>query len=224
MRLRFRIMAALLCATSVSPLLAGDDPLTLFATHFGDDVTKALGDGPEITFPLWCRITVKRLVSGREVSFTAKEYWLENYATKSSKSAEPNAMWKKRPYAQLAKCAEAQALRKAFPEVGAQATADELEGQQIVEHDITPPARHVAMPRAKAAPVSDAQLVDADPASAPEAPINTAGLASKGEKAFLVRRAGDKNIDLKEVCAASGITDFENLTTDGFQVLKEALK
>jgi hypothetical protein len=40
-------------------------------------------------------------------------------------------MWLRRPYAQIAKCAEAQALRKAFPEVGAQPTADEMEGKSL---------------------------------------------------------------------------------------------
>jgi len=104
--------------------------------EYGEDITMKLGE-VEITFPKWCRITVKRLMSnGAIVEFTAKELWMENYATKSNKTNEPNAMWKRRPYAQLAKCAEAQALRKAFPEFGAQPTADEMEGKEL---DITPP-------------------------------------------------------------------------------------
>jgi hypothetical protein len=41
-------------------------------------------------------------------------------------------MWTKRPYGQIAKCAEAQALRKAFPEMtGSQPTADEMEGKPL---------------------------------------------------------------------------------------------
>ena len=39
-------------------------------------------------------------------------------------------MWAKRPFGQLSKCAEAQALRKAFPDTtGSQPTAEEMEGR-----------------------------------------------------------------------------------------------
>ncbi len=101
--------------------------------EFGPDITESIG-GQEITFPAWCRVTVKRLLAtGQIVDFTAKEIWKENYAVKGGKekSVAPNAMWTKRPYGQLAKCAEAQALRKAFPEIGAQPTADEMEGKSF---------------------------------------------------------------------------------------------
>ncbi len=104
--------------------------------EFGEDVTKTLG-GVEITFPAWCKVVVKRLLeNGTVAEFAATERWIENYAIKGGKekSIAPNTMWMKRPYAQLAKCAEAQALRKAFPEFsGAQPTADEMEGKTLNE-------------------------------------------------------------------------------------------
>ncbi|BAO04709.1 putative phage recombination protein [Ralstonia phage RSK1] len=101
--------------------------------EFGPDKTEVIG-GVEITFPQWCRVTVsRRMPSGDIVKFTASEFWKENYAVKGGKekSIAPNLMWQKRPYGQIAKCAEAQALRKAFPEVGSQPTADEMEGKTL---------------------------------------------------------------------------------------------
>ena len=111
--------------------------------EFGPDVTEKIG-GVEITFPQWCRVTVKRrLATGEVVDFAAKELWKENYAVKGGqeKSIAPNAMWLKRPYGQIAKCAEAQAFRKAFPEMASAYTAEEMEGKELGgERDITPPA------------------------------------------------------------------------------------
>lgn len=105
--------------------------------EFGPDTTEKIG-GQEITFPAWCKVSVKRLLpNGAIVEFAATERWKENYAVKGGKekSVAPNAMWTKRPYGQIAKCAEAQALRKAFPEMtGSQPTADEMEGKPL-EYD-----------------------------------------------------------------------------------------
>lgn len=91
----------------------------------------------ELVYPEWCRMTVRRVVAGTVVEFTAIEYWIENYA--STRDGAPNEMWAKRPFAQLAKCTEAQALRRAFPEaVGSQPTADEMEGKHLVDVEALP--------------------------------------------------------------------------------------
>lgn len=99
--------------------------------EFGPDVTQRLGDF-DVTFPQWCKYTVcKMMPGGLVVEYSAKEYWIENYATAGRDTTAPNAMWKKRPYGQIAKCAEAQALRKAWPEIGQQPTAEEMEGKTL---------------------------------------------------------------------------------------------
>ena len=108
--------------------------------EYGPEVSVKLG-GVDVIYPEWCRVTVKRqMASGQIAEFTANERWLENYATASKDSAAPNAMWKRRAFAQLAKCAEAQALRKAFPEVGSMPTSDEMEGKSFDEaaRDVSP--------------------------------------------------------------------------------------
>lgn len=57
--------------------------------------------------PTKASVTVYRFINGNRVSFTASARWNEyNCGT---------PIWKKMPYLMLAKCAEALALRKAFP-------------------------------------------------------------------------------------------------------------
>lgn len=117
--------------------------------EFGPDTTDTIG-GQEIVFPAWCRVTVKRrLPTGEIVEFTAREFWRENYAVKGGKekSIAPNAMWTKRPYGQIAKCAQAQALRLAFPELGSAPAAEEMEGKPM-----------------------DANYIEAEPPAPPAAP------------------------------------------------------
>lgn len=96
--------------------------------EFGPDVTDKI-DNVQVTYPRWCRVTVSRIVQGEVRHFTANERWLENYATAGRDTEAPNKMWRKRPYGQLAKCAESQALRMAFPEFSGGYTAEEMEGK-----------------------------------------------------------------------------------------------
>lgn len=101
--------------------------------EFGPMVDATIG-GAHIVYPEWAKVTVKKtMANGFVAEFTAVEYWIENYAVKGGqeKSVAPNAMWSKRPRGQIAKCAAAQALRLAFPEMGAQPTAEEMEGKTL---------------------------------------------------------------------------------------------
>lgn len=115
--------------------------------EFGPMITETIS-GVQIIYPEYARCTVKRsLDNGVIAEFSAIEYWMENYAVKGGKekSNAPNSMWAKRPRGQIAKCAQAQALRIAFPELGAAPTADEMEGKTLhqEEIDITPSAPEV---------------------------------------------------------------------------------
>ena len=96
---------------------------------FGPDVTDKIGT-MNITYPEWAQCTVYRIVQGASCTFVGdRVYWRETYASKGA-DPTPNKMWAKRPRGQLAKVAEANALRIAFPEeAGADYTAEEMEGQ-----------------------------------------------------------------------------------------------
>jgi phage recombination protein Bet len=105
--------------------------------EFGPDVTENIA-GVSVTYPKWCKVTAKRRMNDGNNSvaeYTATEFWKENFA--STKTGAPNSMWIKRAYGQLAKCSEAQALRKAFPDlIGNQVTSEEMEGKSFDTNDM----------------------------------------------------------------------------------------
>lgn len=111
-------------------------------TEFGPDVTMKLGS-VEITFPEWAQVTVYRMIDGQRVAFEGPQvYWLETYAERKRNDPSPNSMWAKRPRGQIDKCAEAAALRAAFPEeVGNEYCAEEA--HSIVLGESTPAPRRV---------------------------------------------------------------------------------
>jgi phage recombination protein Bet len=60
--------------------------------------------------PKWASVTVYRLTGGARFPYTATARWLEYYPGDAQ-----GMMWRKMPHTMLGKCAEALALRKAFP-------------------------------------------------------------------------------------------------------------
>jgi phage recombination protein Bet len=204
--------------------------------EFGPDVTETIG-GQQITFPNWCRVTVKRrLPTGEVVEFNAKEFWKENYAVKGGKdkSIAPNAMWTKRPYGQIAKCAEAQALRKAFPEIGSEPTADEMAGKSLHEDEtiidastgeITGRKPAVSMPARKPAPAAEAATdVPSKPAATQASTDGTP--CTTGEIAYINKKITSRNAAIADVFESAGLPrrdTLDGLNKDEFNALKDVL-
>jgi len=108
-------------------------------TEYGPIIEEELG-GINVRYPEWAQCTVYRLIAGQRVAFVGpKVFWIETYATAKRDTKAPNSMWAKRPRGQLEKCAEAAALRRAFPEeIGNEYAAEEVEGQAFGQvRDIT---------------------------------------------------------------------------------------
>ncbi len=92
-------------------IIVGIDGFRLIATRSG---AYAGSDEPQFDevdgLPTKATITVYKIVQGIRSGFTSSVRWSEFYPGDAQ-----GAMWRKMPFGQLGKCAEAQALRKAFP-------------------------------------------------------------------------------------------------------------
>jgi len=104
-------------------IITGIDGYRLIADRTGK---YAGSDEPEFddeTNPTKATVTVYKLVGGVRCPFTASARWAQYYPGDSQ-----GFMWRKMPHHMLAKCAEALALRKAFPaELGGLYTKEEMD-------------------------------------------------------------------------------------------------
>lgn len=96
-----------------------------------DAVFPADDDG----LPKWASVTVYRLTNGQKYPYTATARWTEYYP-----GDQQGHMWRKMPHTMLGKCAEALALRKAFPKQLQGLYARE-EMDQAAARDTVPPPR-----------------------------------------------------------------------------------
>lgn len=85
-----------------------------------------------ITFPEWAQITVYRMIDGQRCAFVGPKVRFTETFSGTKGLRVPNARWQMAPFQMLEKCAEAAALRRAFPEeLGDEATAEEMEGREM---------------------------------------------------------------------------------------------
>lgn len=134
------------------------------APIFGPLVEMEFGKATH-SVPEFCTVTVYRIVNGQRVAFTHTEFFEE--ACNTTKDGNLNSMWTKRKRGQLSKCAEAGALRKAFPEEsGGIITAEEAADDHM--RNVTPAAKTLGN-------VTHKTLADpyAEPETAPEEPQPT---------------------------------------------------
>jgi len=119
-------------------------------------IASANPDGDFVVAPRWAKITVYRLVGGKtKAAFSHTEYFGE--ACARTRAGLINSMWCKRPRGMLAKCAEAGALRKGFPEeLGGIMSADEMIGRDAEDR---PQAEVIPGPEEVAAAVGAADVV-----------------------------------------------------------------
>lgn len=104
-------------------------------------ITEPEFDTEDEQYPNWARVTVYRYGRDNEkIPYAAKARYSEYVQTK--KDGTPNHMWATKPYIMLGKCAEALALRKAFPdELSGMYSDEEMEQADNEQKAAKPPVQ-----------------------------------------------------------------------------------
>ena len=171
-----------------------------------DDATY---DSEESEHPKKASVTVYRIINGIRCPFTATARWLEyaqiyekdeyidNRKT-GKKITVLGPMWKKMPYLMLAKCAEALALRKAFPNdlTGLYTNEEMAQADNVIQHvdvEVTPVSNTQSLPANQ--PVQKTLPVQAVPATptkktCPNCKIEHTGQYATCYNCYMMKRNG----------------------------------
>lgn len=115
-------------------------------------------EGPN-GLPTSATVSVYKVIGGVRCAFTATAHWSEYCQT--TKDGRPMGLWAKMPHRMLAKCAEALALRKAFPQDLAGVYTSEEMSQADSETRVTAP--NAIESRVVEAEVSTSDVETAEP-------------------------------------------------------------
>lgn len=134
---------------------AGADPCAYGPEEVLTFTGKPKDSAPERTVtlkvPRWAQLTLYRMIQSQRVPMPGpRVYFMETYS-RIGRSELPNDRWQRAPMQMLEKCAEAAALRRAFPEeLGDEMTIEE-EGAVAANRatDVTPPTAPPAPTRAE---------------------------------------------------------------------------
>lgn len=136
--------------------------------HAGTDdvVYEGVVKVEKVDAPEKATVTVYRFVNGQRVAFTATARWKEYYP-----GEKKGFKWRQMPFLMLGKCAEALALRKAFPlELGGVYTPEEIEQiEREPEPEEIPAPRSVQSPRTTPEPAKPQNAAPAANTAAPQA-------------------------------------------------------
>lgn len=141
---------------------------------------------PGATHPDVAIVTVWRFVHGQRCAFTAEARWDEYKQTKTvwrnkkpTDEVELTGKWADMPYNQLAKCAEALALRKGFPKqlsgIYVEDEMDQADRPHTVQHD----NRTIDMRTGEVVRASEAAHEQENAFTAPDQPITWQSLQAR---------------------------------------------
>lgn len=164
----------------------------------GQDDAEFLPADESAAVPVKAMVTVYRVnkKTGERMPTTATARWAE-YAQKG-KDGKLIGLWKTMPYSQLAKCAEALALRKAFPnKLSGIYTPEELPTESNILSDLSAPQKSISEPT-----VTHGQPIDLKPTEPEAIPgvenlPNPADMPKKQSMAPLAKSAVQSVVEMR---------------------------